>query len=543
MAKKNPNWWRGAVIYQVYPRSFQDSNGDGVGDLPGIISKIPYLAALNIDAVWISPFFKSPMADFGYDVSDYRDVDPLFGTLDDFDVLLKAAHKAKLKIIIDQVLSHTSDQHAWFKESRSSRDNAKADWYVWADPKPDGTPPNNWLSVFGGSAWQWDSRRCQYYLHNFLTSQPDLNFHNKAVQKAILGEVEFWLKRGVDGFRFDACIFHFHDQQLRNNPAALVADTSSVAATNPYGMQQHLYDKSQPENIKFLKKLRKLLDKYDAASVGEIGDDDSPSRMAEYTEGGDKFHQAYSFDLLTETFTAAHIRKQVQTMEDKFAQLAKPGWMCWSIGNHDVPRVATRWGKNQGGPQFAKLMVVLQGSLRGSFCMYQGDELGLSEAEIPYELLQDPYGKAFWPEFKGRDGCRTPMPWEAGKPHAGFSSATPWLPIPAEHVLASADTQEKPRDSILNFTRRFLAWRRKQEILIKGDIEFLPAAEPVLLFTRSFDGDKVLIAFNLSDQAQTIDLPKHWDKITAMDGHGLMGGAVNKKQIVLQPWGGYFGQS
>nr|WP_314899244.1 alpha-glucosidase family protein [uncultured Deefgea sp.] len=542
MAKKNPDWWRGAVIYQIYPRSFKDSNGDGVGDLRGIIQQMPYLQSLNVDALWISPFFKSPMADFGYDVSDYREVDPLFGTLDDFDELLKVAHKAKLKIIIDQVLSHTSDQHAWFKESRSSRDNPKADWYVWADPQPDGTPPNNWLSVFGGSAWQWDSRRCQYYMHNFLTSQPDLNFHSKAVQKAILGEIEFWLERGVDGFRFDACIFHFHDQQLRNNPAAIVADTTSVAASNPYGMQQHVYDKSQPENIKFLQKLRKLLNKYKAASIGEIGDDDSPSRIAEYTEGGDKFHQAYSFDLLTETFTATHIRKIVETMESKFAALENPGWTCWSIGNHDVPRVATRWGKGQGGAQFSKLMMALQDSLRGSVCLYQGDELGLTEADIPFELLQDPYGITFWPEFKGRDGCRTPIPWQAGETHAGFTTGQPWLPIPAEHALAAVDTQEKPRESVLNFSRRFLAWRRRNAVLITGEIQFLGAPEPILLFERSNGKEHVLVAFNLGDQTQTIPLPKGWNKVTAMDGHGLMGGAVDKKQIVLKPWGGYFGR-
>ena len=542
MAKKNPDWWRGAVIYQIYPRSFKDSNGDGVGDLRGIIQQMPYLQSLNVDALWISPFFKSPMADFGYDVSDYREVDPLFGTLDDFDELLKVAHKAKLKIIIDQVLSHTSDQHAWFKESRSSRDNPKADWYVWADPQPDGTPPNNWLSVFGGSAWQWDSRRCQYYMHNFLTSQPDLNFHSKAVQKAILGEIEFWLERGVDGFRFDACIFHFHDQQLRNNPAAIVADTTSVAASNPYGMQQHVYDKSQPENIKFLQKLRKLLNKYKAASIGEIGDDDSPSRIAEYTEGGDKFHQAYSFDLLTETFTATHIRKIVETMESKFAALENPGWTCWSIGNHDVPRVATRWGKGQGGAQFSKLMMALQDSLRGSVCLYQGDELGLTEADIPFELLQDPYGITFWPEFKGRDGCRTPIPWQAGETHAGFTTGLPWLPIPAEHALAAVDTQEKPRESVLNFSRRFLAWRRRNAVLITGEIQFLGAPEPILLFERSNGKEHVLVAFNLGDQTQTIPLPKGWNKVTAMDGHGLMGGAVDKKQIVLKPWGGYFGR-
>ncbi|QZA76699.1 alpha-glucosidase family protein [Deefgea tanakiae] len=542
MAKKNPDWWRGAVIYQIYPRSFKDSNGDGVGDLRGIIQQMPYLQSLNVDALWISPFFKSPMADFGYDVSDYREVDPLFGTLDDFDELLKVAHKAKLKIIIDQVLSHTSDQHAWFKESRSSRDNPKSDWYVWADPQPDGTPPNNWLSVFGGSAWQWDSRRCQYYMHNFLTSQPDLNFHCKAVQKAILGEIEFWLERGVDGFRFDACIFHFHDQQLRSNPAAIVADTTSVAASNPYGMQQHVYDKSQPENIKFLQKLRKLLNKYKAASIGEIGDDDSPSRIAEYTEGGDKFHQAYSFDLLTETFSASHIRKIVETMESKFAALEKPGWTCWSIGNHDVPRVTTRWGKGQGGAQFSKLMMALQASLRGSVCLYQGDELGLTEADIPFELLQDPYGITFWPEFKGRDGCRTPMPWQAGEAHAGFTAGQPWLPIPAEHALAAVDTQEKPRESVLNFSRRFLAWRRRNAVLVTGEIQFLATPEPILLFERSNGKDHVLVAFNLGDQTQTIALPKGWDKVTAMDGHGLMGGAVDKKQIVLKPWGGYFGR-
>ncbi|WP_288842335.1 alpha-glucosidase [uncultured Deefgea sp.] len=539
---KKSDWWRGAVIYQIYPRSFMDSNNDGVGDLRGILQRLPYLQSLNVDALWISPFFKSPMADFGYDVSDYCAVDPLFGDLADFDALIQAAHKAKLKIIIDQVLSHTSDQHEWFIESRSSRNNAKADWYVWADPQPDGTPPNNWLSVFGGSAWQWDARRCQYYLHNFLSSQPDLNFHCKAVQKALLAELEFWLLRGVDGFRFDACIFHFHDALLRNNPPALVADTTSVAASNPYGMQQHLYDKSQPENLAFLKKIRKRLNRYRATSIGEIGDDDSPKRIAEYTEGGDKFHQAYSFDLLTETFSAAHIRQRVEIMESQFAALANPGWTCWSLGNHDVPRVATRWGKGRAGAPFSKLMIALQGSLRGSVCLYQGDELGLPEADIPFELLQDPYGKTFWPEFKGRDGCRTPMPWHIDAPFAGFSGTTPWLPISSEQQALSVNVQDKPRDSILNFTRRFFAWRRKNRLLVLGDITFLAAPEPILLFERSGNGEKMLIAFNLSEDEHRIKLPKQWQNIATMDGHGLMGGAIVKQQIVLQAWGGYFGK-
>src|SRR5574341_185768 len=254
------NWWRGGVIYQIYPRSFADSNADGVGDLPGIIDKLPYVASLGVDAIWISPYFKSPMRDFGYDISDYRDVDPLFGTLADFDRMVARAHELGLKVVIDQVLSHTSDEHAWFKESRTSRDNPKADWYVWADPKPDGTPPNNWLSVFGGSAWQWDSRRRQFYMHNFLSSQPDLNFHNPEVQEQVLADIRFWLERGVDGFRFDACIFHFHDKLLRDNPPAVNRDTKTVSATNPYGMQRHLYDKTQPENLPYLERIRALLD-------------------------------------------------------------------------------------------------------------------------------------------------------------------------------------------------------------------------------------------------------------------------------------------
>ncbi|WP_035057386.1 alpha-glucosidase family protein [Andreprevotia chitinilytica] len=535
-------WWRGAVIYQIYPRSFMDSNGDGVGDLPGIIEKLPYLASLNVDALWISPFFKSPMADFGYDVSDYRDVDPLFGQLRDFDALLKAAHQQNLKIIIDQVLSHTSEQHAWFIESRSSRDNPKADWYVWADPNPDGTPPTNWLSVFGGSSWQWDSRRRQYYLHNFLTSQPDLNFHCKAVQQAILGEVEFWLQRGVDGFRFDACNFHFHDQKLRDNKPAKVIDEVTVSNANPYGMQRHKFDKSRPQNLKFLQKLRTLLNQYGAASVGEVGDDDSVARMAEYTSGGDKLHQAYSFNLLTNAFSASHIRSQVEQMETAFAHTDLPGWACWSIGNHDVARVATRWGKDKGGPAFSKQMLALVTSLRGSSCLYQGDELGLPEADIAFEDLQDPYGKTFWPEFKGRDGCRTPMPWTKAGDYAGFSATKPWLPIPAGHQAHAVSTQEKPHESVLNATRRFLAWRRGQPTLIHGDIHFLHAAEPLLIFTRKLGDESLLVAFNLSAKPQTWPLTKALQSLQVLDGHGLKGGKVANGSLQLAAWGTYFGR-
>ncbi|WP_310734311.1 alpha-amylase family glycosyl hydrolase [Ideonella livida] len=510
---RNPDWWRGAVIYQIYPRSFADTNGDGVGDLPGITAHLDHVARLGVDAIWISPFFKSPMKDFGYDVADYREIDPLFGTLADFDVLLARAHALGLKVIIDQVLSHTSDQHAWFQESRGSRDNPRADWYVWADPRPDGSPPNNWLSVFGGSAWQWDSRRRQYYLHSFLASQPDLNFHNPRVQAALIAEVRFWCERGVDGFRFDACNHQFHDAQLRDNPAASSGEQGSVSTVrpdNPYAMQRHLHDKSQPENLIFLEKLRRMLDLYGAASVGEVGDENAPPLMAAYTEHGRRLHMAYSFSLLTRDGSARHIRHQVEALERALSQTQ--GWGCWALSNHDVPRVATRWSP-QGAPvePLTRTLLALLLSLRGSVSLYQGEELGLPEADIPYERLQDPYGLAFWPEFKGRDGCRTPMPWVPDADHAGFCApgATPWLPLGDGHAERAVAQQDGEAWSTLAFTRRVLAWRRQEARLRVGDLQFHDAPEPVLLLERRMpqDSRSLLLAFNLGPEPVNLRLP------------------------------------
>ena len=539
-------WWRGCVIYQIYPRSFADSNGDGVGDLPGIVERLRYVASLGVDAIWISPFFRSPMKDFGYDIADYRDVDPLFGTLADFDRLVEAAHALGLKVIIDQVISHTSDAHDWFRESRSNRHNPRADWYVWADPQSDGTPPNNWLSVFGGSAWQWDSRRRQFYLHNFLVSQPDLNFHSPEVQDQVLDDIRFWLKRGVDGFRFDACIFHFHDQQLRNNPPAESRDTRSVSDVNPYGMQRHLHDKTQPENLQYLKRIRTLLDEYGAVSVGEIGDDESIKTMAEYTSGGDKLHMAYSFNLLTSDNSAGYIRQQVQELE---AQI-QDGWACWSFGNHDVARVLSRWGGPDASPDYMKVALAMLASLRGSLCWWQGDELGLTEVDIPFDKLQDPYGIAFWPEFKGRDGCRTPMPWSSTLPHAGFSlgaSAEPWLPVPTEHVAQAVDVNEADADSPLHFMRHFLAWRKTQPALVGGAIHFIDAPEPVLALVRApaagQEGDSLLAVFNLGGipVEVALDAPSS----SALSGHGFgpAGEGIRRNtQFLLPRYGAYFGR-
>lgn len=387
-------WWRGAVIYQIYPRSLLDTNGDGVGDLRGIITKLDYIASLNVDAIWISPFFKSPMADFGYDISDYREIDPLFGSMQDFDELIEKAHQRGIKVIIDQVLSHTSDQHAWFIESRESRTNPKADWYVWADPREDGTPPNNWLAIFGGCAWEWEPRRQQYYLHNFLRSQPDINFHNPDVRQAVLDNVEFWLKKGVDGFRLDAITFCFHDELLRDNPAKPKEKRQGrgFSEDNPYAYQYHYYNNDRPQTIQFIEALRQLINRYPGTvTLGEVSAEDSLAVMAAYTKGDDRLHMAYSFELLTDDYSAAYIRQTVEALENSIGD----GWPCWAIGNHDVQRVASRWGRGKQTSDMAKMLNAMLCSLRGSVCSYQGEELGLTEVPIEFHELQDPFGKTF----------------------------------------------------------------------------------------------------------------------------------------------------
>ncbi|MBY5978972.1 alpha-glucosidase family protein [Ferrimonas balearica] len=531
-------WWRGAVIYQVYPRSYADTNGDGVGDLPGIIAKLDYIASLGVDAIWISPFFKSPMDDFGYDISDYRDVDPLFGNLEDFDRLLARAHELGLKVMIDQVLSHTSAQHQWFLDSRESRDNDKADWYVWADANPDGTPPNNWLSIFGGGAWQWEPRRQQYYLHNFLASQPDLNFHNPEVQQAVLDNVEFWLAKGVDGLRLDAINFCFHDAQLRDNPAKPVEARQGrgFSEDNPYAFQYHYYNNTQPENLAFLERLRALMDRYPGtAALGEISSEDSLATMAEYTEAG-RLHMGYSFELLTNDYSAGYVRQTVETLESRVAN----GWPCWSVSNHDVVRVATRWAQGQASDEQCKMLTAMVCSLRGSVCLYQGEELALEEADIPFEQLQDPYGIAFWPNFKGRDGCRTPMPWQADGPNAGFSDATPWLPVPNSHRARSVDQQEADPNSVLHSFRRFLKWRQQHPALNVGSIDFLDAPEPVLLFVREHNGERMLCGFNLGAEPISLDFEPLGPAQTVLSDHGLRGAQCEGNVLAFPAYGVFF---
>ncbi|MDT0683869.1 alpha-amylase family glycosyl hydrolase [Roseicyclus sp. F158] len=504
--KADRDWWRGAVIYQIYPRSFQDSNNDGVGDLSGIIHRLTHVSDLGVDAIWISPFFRSPMLDFGYDVSDYRDVDPLFGTLGDFDALIARAHELGLRVLIDLVMSHSSSEHPWFKESRSNRTNAKADWYVWADPKPDGTVPNNWLSIFGGPAWQWDSERMQYYLHNFLAEQPDLNFHNPAVQDEMLDVARFWLDRGVDGFRLDTVNFYFHDAQLRDNPPLPEEERNDNTApsVNPYNFQDHLYDKTQPENLAFLRRLRAVMDEYPAAaSVGEVGESQRGTIVqAEYTAGNDLLHMCYDFDFLSSTYPGG---REVAHVLQKFARFVKDGWACWAYSNHDVVRHPSRWGL---GEPARRLYAALLMSIKGSVCLYQGEELGLGEAYVAYEDLQDPYGKRFWPKFKGRDGCRTPMPWNGEARNAGFSDAKPWLPVAVEHLDRAVSEQGRDPSSTLAFYREMIRFRGIHPALVKGELELAEFDEGYVSFLRGDAGARVFCAFNLTGRPREISLPE-----------------------------------
>ncbi|MBB3189484.1 alpha-amylase family glycosyl hydrolase [Halomonas cerina] len=471
LSQQRPNdridWWRGAVIYQIYPRSFMDANGDGIGDLPGITSQLEHVASLGVDAIWLSPFFTSPMDDFGYDVADYRDVDPMFGTLDDVRALVDRAHALGLRVIIDQVLSHSSDRHAWFQESRQDLTNPKADWYVWADPRPDGTPPNNWMAAFGGRAWTFDARRRQYYLHNFLESQPDLNFHHPDVQQAQLDNLRFWLELGVDGFRFDVVNYYFHDRELTDNPPM---PCERIQPGNPQSYQLQRHNIEQPENLAYLERIRALLDEYPGSTtVGEIAGNDPLPTMAAYTQGDIRLHMAYTFDLLDSTGDA----RELHGVLARFAELGDDTWPCWALSNHDVVRSATSWGEDR-----ALLALTVLCALRGSLCLYQGEELGLPEAELAFEDLRDPFGINLWPEVKGRDGCRTPMAWDATA-NGGFCAedVTPWLPVDARHRPLAVARQEADPDSLLARVRELLRLRGASEVLRQGDQQLIAPSE------------------------------------------------------------------
>ncbi len=489
-------WWRGATIYQVYPRSFADSNGDGIGDLPGITGKLDYVASLGVDAVWLSPFFSSPMKDFGYDVADYCGVDPIFGTLADCDALIAKAHDLKLKVLIDQVYSHTSDLHEWFAQSRANRDNPKADWYVWVDAKADGSPPNNWQSVFGGPAWTWDARRGQYYMHNFLSSQPQLNVHNVAVQDALLGVAKFWLDRGVDGFRVDAINFAMHDPDLKDNPPA---PAGNGMRTRPFDFQLKVHNQSHPDIPVFIERIRALTDSYpNRFTVAEVGGNEPDREMKAFTAGNTHFNSAYGFNFLyAEQLTPVLVREALEAWPDQ----EDIGWPTWAFSNHDAPRWISRWAPAEARDAYARMVMLLFVSLRGNVILWQGEELGLTQVDIPFEKLQDPEAIANWPLTLSRDGTRTPMPWAADAQHCGFSVAEPWLPLGPDHKAMAVDVEEADATSMLALTRRLIAFRNANEAMLVGDLSIVEAQGDLLVFERRSANQHLICAFNMGGAA------------------------------------------
>jgi len=504
-------WWETAVIYQIYPRSFQDSNNDGIGDLPGITSRLDYIANLGVDAVWISPFFKSPQKDFGYDVSDYCDVNPEYGTLSDFDALLAKAHSLGLKVMVDIVPAHCSSQHDWFIESSQSRDNEKADWFHWVEPMPDGSPPTNWLSFFGGPAWSWEPRRQQYYLHNFLNSQPNLNHANPAVQEAFSDIARFWFDRGVDGFRIDAVhTINADSAPYQNN----LANPDFVPGPLPQQQQpffRQLHDSAQlnqPAIQTFSENFRVIADQYDDRYLmGELHGDDPIAASQTFTAPG-RLHATYNFNLLA--WDGLSVDGLKSAITDAVKAFNGTGRLSFAFSNHDVPRSATRQLKAlglQANQQQALqlLLLKLETCLIGSACIYQGEELALQDVQdIPVDQMQDPWGIEFAPVFLGRDTCRTPMVWKGNAPNGGFSKAnSTWLPIAQQHMdRAALDEVEKP-ESVYNEFAEFLKWRKQQPAIM--------AANSMSEIT----GDATKIIFDRISPQQTLRCSFDFELLTA----------------------------
>jgi alpha-glucosidase len=512
MTGRSQLWWRDGVFYQIYPRSYQDSNGDGVGDIKGIIDRLPYVKALGVDAIWLSPIFPSPMADFGYDISDYVGIDPLFGTKVDFDALVSAAHAADLKIILDLVPNHTSDQHPWFIESRSSRDNPKRDWYLWRDPRPDGGAPNNWMSEFGGSAWRYDAKTQQYYYHAFLAQQPDLNWRNREVRAAIHDVMRFWLRKGVDGFRVDVIWHLIKDEQFRDNPP----NPGFRKDRPPHEQLLPRYTADQAEVQDVIAEMRGVIDEFDdRVLIGEIY---LPFErlVAYYGKDLAGAHLPFNFALLSAPWNARAIEKIIAEYE---AALPPGAWPNWVLGNHDRPRVASRVGEAQ-----ARVAAMLLLTLRGTPTLYYGDEIGMHQVAIAPDQVRDPFEKNVPGIGVGRDGCRTPMQWGA-TPHAGFSTAQPWLPLPDDYVHENAANLAADRQSILSLYRALIKLRKQTSALVSGAYVPLAAEGELLLYKRQDDEGSLLIALNLSDEpvsvrSDTIGLSGEILLSTAMDRQG-----------------------
>ncbi len=488
-------WWKTAVIYQIYPRSFMDTTGNGIGDLEGIIARLDYLndgtpRSLGVDAIWISPFYPSPMADFGYDVSEYRDIHPELGTLQTFDRLVAEAHQRGIRVILDYVPNHTSEQHPWFQESRSSRDNPRRDWYIWRDPRPDGSPPNNWGSVFGGSAWEWDEGTGQYYFHQFLKEQPDLNWRNPLVVKAMKDVLTFWLDRGVDGFRMDVVGMIFKHPEMPDQPPDPDA-RPDLRPNDIYARQLHLYDQDQDEVYEMAREFNRLVQPYgEICLIGEILWYGANRWLRYYGPNGDGFHLPMNFHFMAEPWEAGRIRAHIEMLEDLLPDFA---WPSYVLGNHDEPRLATRYGQAH-----TRLVAMLLLTLRGTPILYYGDEIGLENGLIDEEKIRDPWGIIVGPEYN-RDVCRTPMQWDASQ-HAGFTGSAPWLPISADAAERNVARQDLEPNSLLNLYRSLIWFRRQSAALQRGTLKILNGPADCLIYERCEGDERLWIALNFGDR-------------------------------------------
>ena len=510
-------WWQRGVIYHVYPRSFLDTDGDGVGDLPGITRGLQHLAWLGVDAVWISPIYPSPTADFGYDIADYTAIDPRFGTLGDFEALVAEAHRLGLKLILDYVPNHSSDRHPWFTASRSSRDDPRRNWYVWRDPAPDGGPPTNWLSVFGGPAWTWDEATRQFYYHAYLSAQPDLNWREPAVRAAMLDVMRFWFDRGVDGFRIDALRQLVEDDRLIDNPANPAHDPRR----GPYDALLPVHTADRPETLEALAAMRRLADAYpDRVLIGELY---LPidRLMAYYGAARDGAHLPSNFHLLKAPWDARAIAGLIESYE---AALPPGAWPNWVLGNHDRPRVASRLGAAR-----ARSAAMLLLTLRGTPTLYYGDEIGMTDVPIPPELVQDPWEKNVPGLGLGRDPERTPMQWSAEE-NAGFTTGRPWLPIAPDAARVNVARERGDRTSILSLHRRLLALRRERPALTAGRYDAVGARGEVLTYVRSEGSDRCLVALNLGSSAASVSVPDgvRGGRVLASTGMDREGAAVGE---------------
>ncbi len=519
-------WWKHGVICEIWPRSFYDTNGDGSGDLQGIIRKLDYLAELGIDGIWLGPINRSPMVDSGYDVADYRSIDPIYGTMADFEQLLAEAHKRKIHIIMDLVVNHTSDQHAWFRESRSSRDNPKRDWYIWHDGK-NGRPPSNWKALVGGGVWQWEKATKQYYLHSFLKTQPDLNWRNPAVRQEIYDTMRYWLDKGVDGFRCDILNYFLKDDQLRDNPTSLSAGIFN-------GFQKHLYSRSQPGMQEILRQMRAVLDGYkDRMMVGEVYvAQDGPAMAAEYMGDGSLCHLSFEFSLLFTKWDAGRFKEMINRW---YAVLTARDWPCNVLSNHDQPRAISRFAAGAATQKRAKVMAALLLTLRGTPFLYYGEEIGMPDSPIRRSDVMDTIGKMYWPIVKGRDAERNPMQWNAGA-FAGFSAVKPWLPLNADYSAVNVETQDKDPLSVLNFYRRLITLRRAQPALHKGDFEFIESDKDVIAYRRTCQGIAITVILNFAGSARQHKMDNAGQCKVLLGTHRDSGSPVDKGVLAVYPY-------